>query len=150
VKVILTQDVPKLGRRGAVVEVADGYGRNYLLPRGLAVPAEEGFLQELAEKEKVREAKEKRQEERARQAAAALEGKKLVVKVRAGEGGKLFGSVTAKEIAEGLVREFNVQVDKRKIELPGPIKALGTYPVVIRLHPRFSATIMVTVEDERG
>jgi len=145
VKVILIQDVPKLGRRGAVVEVADGYGRNYLLPRGLAVPAEEGLVQEAAEKERVRLAKERRQAEKARQTAAKLEGREVVIAVRSGEGGKLFGAVTNKEIAEALAREFQVGIDKRKIELSSPIKAVGSYPVVIRLHPQISATINVRV-----
>lgn len=151
-KVVLTQDVPKLGRRGTVVEVADGYGRNYLLPRGLAVPAEAGILEDLAKREKAQAAKEKRLEERARAVAAGLEGRELVIKARAGEAGKLFGAVTAKEIAEGLARHFQVQVDKRKVELPGPIKALGSYPVTIRLHPQISATITVKVtgEEERS
>lgn len=147
-KVVLTQDVPKLGRRGTVLEVADGYGRNYLLPRGLAVPAEAGVLEDLAEREKAQKAKEKRLEERARATAAALAGRELVIAARAGEGGKLFGAVTAKEIAEALARDFQVEVDKRKIELAGPIKALGSYPVHIRLHPQIAATITVKVTGE--
>ena len=145
-KVILTQDVPKLGRRGAVIEVADGYGRNYLLPRGLALPADEGLVQEAAERERARRAREERQAERARQTAARLEGQEIAIRARAGEGGKLFGAVTNKEIAEALTREFQVEIDKRKVELEAPIKALGVYPVVVRLHPQVSATVNVRVE----
>ncbi|MBC7334970.1 MAG: 50S ribosomal protein L9 [Clostridia bacterium] len=147
-KVILTQDVPQLGRRGAVVEVADGYGRNYLLPRGLALPAAEGLLEDLEAQAKAAAAKEKRLAERARAQAAALAGRELVIRARAGEGGKLFGAVTSKEIAAALAREFQVQVDKRKVELDGPIKLVGSYPVTIRLHPQVTATVTVRVTGE--
>ncbi|MGB9886066.1 MAG: 50S ribosomal protein L9 [Moorellales bacterium] len=148
-KVILTRDVPKLGRRGEVIEVADGYGRNYLLPRGLALPADEGLVQEAAERERARRAKEERQAEKARREATRLEGREIAIRARVGEGGKLFGAVTNKEIAETLAREFQVEIDKRKVDLEAPIKAPGVYPVMVRLHPQVSVTVNVRVEGVR-
>lgn len=149
-KVILLEDVPKLGKRGNVVEVADGYARNYLLPRKLAVLATEERLEEL-HREKDREAKKKKKElEEARRLAQMLEGATVTVVARAGEGGKLFGSVTNKEIAQAIENTFHISIDRRKIELEEPLKILGSYPVILRLHPEVQARITVEVVTERG
>ncbi|SMC00023.1 LSU ribosomal protein L9P [Thermanaeromonas toyohensis ToBE] len=149
-KVILLEDVPKLGKRGSVVEVADGYARNYLLPRKLAVTATEERLEEL-HREKDREAKKKQKElEEARRLARILEGSTITVVARAGEGGKLFGSVTNKEIAQAIENTFHISIDRRKIELEEPLKLLGSYPVILRLHPEVQARITVEVVTERG
>lgn len=142
---LLSRDVPNLGRRGAVVEVADGHARNYLLPRGLAMPASEGLVQDMAEREKANLAKEKRMAEQARELASSLNGQEIVIEVRTGGGGKLFGAVTNKEIAESIRTKYGVQIDRRKIDLPVPIKATGSYEVVVHLHPQVTATITVTV-----
>ncbi|MCG0277652.1 MAG: 50S ribosomal protein L9 [Thermanaeromonas sp.] len=149
-KVILLEDVPKLGKRGSVVEVADGYARNYLLPRKLAVLATEERLEEL-NREKAREARKKQKElEEARKLARTLEGSTITLVARAGEGGKLFGSITNKEIAQAIENTFHISIDRRKIELEEPLKVLGSYPVILRLHPEVQARITVEVVTERG
>lgn len=149
-KVILTADVPKLGKRGTVVEVSDGYARNYLIPRNLAVIATEARLEELG-REKEREEKRKQKElEEAKKLAQRLEGCTVIVTARAGEGGKLFGSVTNKEIAQAIENTFHIKIDRRKIELEEPIKILGSYPVLMRLHPEVHAKVRVEVVAERS
>lgn len=149
-KVILVEDVPKLGKRGSVVEVADGYARNYLLPRKLAVLATEERLEEL-NREKAREERKKQKElEEARKLARILEGSTITLVARAGEGGKLFGSITNKEIAQAIENTFHISIDRRKIELEEPLKVLGSYPVILRLHPEVQAKITVEVVTERG
>lgn len=149
-KVILTADVPKLGKKGSVVEVSDGYARNYLLPRNLAVLATEGRLEEL-DREKEREEKRKQRElEEAKKLAQRLAGSSVKVAVRAGEAGKLFGSVTNKEIAQAIESTFHIKIDRRKIELEEPIKILGSYSVAVRLHPEVQVKLGVQVVPERS
>ena len=146
-KVILKQDVEKLGKAGDVVKVAPGYGRNYLIPRKLAVEATEGNLK-IAEMEKIADA---RRDQREKQSAALLakEIAKLTVTIRqkAGEGGSLYGSVTAIDIADFLITH-KIDIDKRKIQLEEPIKTLGEYQVPIRLHREVTVPIKVVVEPE--
>ncbi len=147
-EVILLVDVADLGNRGQVVQVADGYARNYLIPRGLAVPATTGRLKELNRERELKKQKEHQAYLEAGKLAGHLEGKALKISSRAGEGGKLFGSVTNKEVALALKKSLQVDIDRRKIELSGPIKALGTYPVVLKLHPQVQAQILVQVVAE--
>ncbi|WP_227763044.1 50S ribosomal protein L9 [Zhaonella formicivorans] len=147
-KVILNKDIKSLGTRGAVVEVSDGYARNYLLPRGLAKEATAGNLKEI---EMLKQKQERKKEEElmaAQETARKIEGKVLKITSKVGENGKLFGSITNKEIAEVLQAQYEVTVDKRKIELKENIKALGVYPITVRLHPQVSANLTVQVLGE--
>ncbi|MDI3548554.1 MAG: large subunit ribosomal protein [Halanaerobiales bacterium] len=143
-KVILKEDVKKLGKKGDIVKVADGYGRNYLLPKGLAEVATESNLNELKNKEKVRKRKEKERIAEAKELAARLEKEKFVISVKAGENGRLFGSVTTKDIAEA-VKKAGYEIDKRKIDLNEHIKSLGTHRVNVKIYEDISATLKVQV-----
>ncbi|HEY8486973.1 MAG TPA: 50S ribosomal protein L9 [Limnochordales bacterium] len=147
-KVILTQDVKGLGRAGQLVEVADGYGRNYLVPRGMAVVATEGSARAVQRQQEQLQKRLERELEQARQLAARLEGQPLVIGVRAGEGGRLYGSVTAADVAAALQRQFGVTVDRRRVELESPIKSLGSYPVTVRLAPGIATTMTVVVQSQ--
>jgi len=148
VKVILTQDVKNLGKKGEVVKVADGYARNYLIPRGLAEEATDSRLKNLKQKQKAKARKKQKELEEAREKAKELEGRVVTIKTKAGEKGKLFGSVTSRDVAEAVKKEFGLDVDKRKIELGDPIKSLGRYTVGIKLYPDVTAEIIVAVEEE--
>ncbi len=146
-EVILLQNLDKLGARGQVVQVADGYGRNYLLPQKLAVaatPQNRKWVDQQRVKFLKLEAKEKGEAE---DLAKLLDGVQVIVKRRAGEKGQLFGSVTSMDIAEGLASQgFNI--DRRKIHLAAPLKILGEYDVPVRLHRDVSVTVKVKIEGE--
>lgn len=146
-KVILKQDVDKLGKSGDIVKVAPGYGRNYLIPKKIAVEANPGNLKTM-EIERMAAA---RRDQRDKSAASLLAGElvKLVVKVqrKSGEGGTLYGSVTALDIADFLITH-KIDIDKRKIQLDDPIKAIGEYQVPVRLHREVTVPIKVIVEAE--
>ncbi|TDA70705.1 MAG: 50S ribosomal protein L9 [Clostridia bacterium] len=144
-KVVLLKDVGGLGPRGKVVEVAEGYGRNYLLPRGLAAPARAGVVEQFAQQKQAREKKDARQIEQAQAWRSRLEGAAVEIKARAGAGGKLFGGITNREVSEAIALQFGIAVDKRKIEMEGPVKLVGEYPAVVRLHPEVIARITVRV-----
>ncbi len=146
-KVILREDIAKLGRMGDVVEVADGYGRNYLLPRKLAVLATEKSVRALEHERRAIESKVRKLERSARAQAEALDGLVLSFTRAAGEEGKLFGSVTAMDIEEALAGKGH-EVERRRIELEHPIKELGTHEVRIRLLRDVTATIRVDVVRE--
>ncbi|MCS7234434.1 MAG: 50S ribosomal protein L9 [Armatimonadota bacterium] len=143
-KVILIQDVPSLGKAGAVVDVREGYARNYLLPRGLAREATEGQLRALEQERAVRERKLARERQRAVEVAHALQSRPVRIRAKAGAGGKLFGSVTAQQVAEAL-RQMGFEVDRRQVELAEPIKAVGTYRVTVRLPHGQQAEVEVQV-----
>lgn len=148
-KVILTQDLKGLGQAGALVEVADGYARNYLIPRGLAVAATGSTVKAMeAQQQQVRRRLEK-ELERARALADRIASAPLVVSARAGEGGRLFGSVTAADVARAIEQRYGQAVDRRRIDLPSPIKNLGTYTVTARLAPGLSVDLTVVVEPEQ-
>lgn len=149
-KVILLEDVKGLGVRGDIARVADGYGRNYLLPRGLAAEATPGNLKRLQVEKQRQAALKEKQAKEAEQVAAKLTGLQIVVPSRAGEGGKLFGSVTNKEISDAIQKKTGLAVDKRRIELTEPIKAIGSYNLTVRLYPEVSASLTVVVTDEEG
>jgi len=144
-KVILTADVAKLGNRGAVVEVAEGYARNYLFPRGLAMEATSGRMKELGREKQRQQEKKDQVLAQARHQADRIDGAVVQVTTRAGDQGKLFGSVTNKEIAQAIKSTFQINIDKRKIDLEEPIKALGNYEVVLKLHPEVRARLRVQV-----
>jgi large subunit ribosomal protein L9 len=144
-KIILLQDVKGTGKKGEILNVAEGFARNYLLPRGLAIEATEKNLKEL-ERQKALEAKKKAEElKNARELAEKLSKVSLTLAVKTGEGGRLFGSINTKDIGDALEKKHGLVVDRRKIELKGAIKSLGTYPVTIKLHPEVAATIQVQV-----
>lgn len=145
VKVILNQDVSGLGQKGEVKTVTDGYARNYLVPKGLAVEATPGRLKDLQLKEKRRANKLAKEKEEAEKTAEKLKDKSFTFKVKAGEEGKLFGSVTSADIADALSAE-GVQVEKKRIELDDPLKSLGTFNIVVKLHPEVSVSIKVIVD----
>lgn len=145
VEVILRDDVPNLGKIGEVVRVKPGYARNYLLPRGLAVEASGKNLGVLEHQKRVIAAKADRDLKTAQAAAGKIEGTKLVVRVNAGEEGRLFGSVTNLDI-ERLLAEKGIHVDRRRIALDEPIKQLGTYPIVVTVGRDVKVTVQLSVE----
>ncbi|ADI03082.1 50S ribosomal protein L9 [Syntrophothermus lipocalidus] len=145
-KVVLLREVKSLGKEGDVKEVSDGYARNYLIPRGLAVEATSVKLKELKEKSERKDRKLEREEEKAKTIKGRIDGQVLSLKVKAGEGGRLFGTVTAKDISDTLQKEFGVTVDKKRIEISEPIKHLGEYRVKIKLFPSISADIIVVLQ----
>lgn len=145
-KVILTQDVKSLGKKGEMVSVSDGYARNFLLPRKLAVEANAQAMTELRSREQAAKHKIEVETQAARDAAAQLDGKTVRVSAKAGANGKLFGSVTAKEVAEAVKKQFGVETDKRKISMDD-FKAFGTYEAEIKLYAGISAKIYVQVTE---
>ncbi len=144
-KVILLQDVKGSGKKGDIVNVAEGYARNFLFPKKLAVEATEANLKELAREKAHQEQKKAEELAQAKLLANQLKDVSLTLAVKTGEGGKLFGSVNTKDIGEQLEKQCNITIDKRKIELKGPIKNIGTHQVAIKLHPEVTATIDVKV-----
>ncbi len=147
-KVVLRENVEKLGNRGDVVTVANGYARNYLLPRGLALEATTGNLKNIEHQRRSWEVKEAKEAEEARGMAARLAEVEVTISKRAGENDTLYGSVTSSEIAE-VLGEKGVAIDRRKIQLAEPIKSLGTVEIPIKLHPEVTGTIKVHVVPEQ-
>ena len=142
--VILLADVKKLGSKGDVIKVSDGYAHNYLLPRGLAEKATKSNLTQLKQQAKVQQRKDREQKAAAELLAKKLAAEHFVIKVKAGESGRLFGSVTAKDIAD-LVKKAGYKIDKRKIELEDQIKTLGVYEIKIKIYQQISATLKIQV-----
>ena len=145
-KVILRADLQGLGKRGDIVDVADGYARNFLVPRGLALKASAGSQKQSDAMKRNREARERRDREAAQALAAQFEGRTITIKARAGGEGRLFGSVTASDIAEAVQKQTGVDIDRRKLTLDEPLKELGGVDLRVRLHPDVDATIHVEVE----
>jgi len=145
-KLILRGDVSALGKEGDVIEVARGYARNYLLPKGLAVEASTSNLKQLELKKKALEKKEAEKKVQAEGLAKKLEGKKASIIAKAGAAGKLYGSVTSKDIAEAIYEQLKVEVDRKKIVLEEGLKNLGTFPVSVRLHPGVEVSVEVEVK----
>ncbi len=146
---ILLQDVEDLGSRGDPVEVSPGYLRNYLLPRKLAQPATKGSLEEAERRREAQEKTERESAERAQETAALLSKTVLTIHHRAGEDGKLFGSVTSKEIADGIRDARDLKIDRRKIKLEEPIHEIGTYMVEIELTAGVSASVKTIVAEQK-
>ncbi|WP_017624959.1 50S ribosomal protein L9 [Nocardiopsis chromatogenes] len=144
-KLILTHEVDGLGAPGDVVEVKDGYGRNYLLPRGVAIRWTRGGQKQIDSIRRARQARDIRTLEEAEQVAERLRSLRVELGRRAGDGGRLFGSVNAADVAEAVTAAGGPQVDKRRIEIRNPIKSVGEHKVRIRLHPEVSATIALEV-----
>ena len=145
-RVILKSEVRGLGRSGDVKDVADGYALNYLLPQGLAIEATGGQLKHLAQEREAEKAKRGRAQADAEALAKRLAGVTLVFKLKAGEQGKTFGSVTAKEVAEALGRELATEIDKTKVVLHEPLRSLGLHAVEVRLHSEVRASVTVAIE----
>jgi large subunit ribosomal protein L9 len=144
-KLILTQEVAGLGGPGDVVEVKDGYGRNYLIPRGAAIRWTRGGEKQIVSIRRGREVREIRDLGHAKDVKGQLEGLRVNLPVRAGESGRLFGSVTVSDIVDAVSRAGGPKVDKRRIEIGSPIKTLGAHQVTVRLHPEVAATVNVEV-----
>src|ERR1700758_2053839 len=144
-KVILSSDVKALGKKGEVVEVAEGYARNFLLPRNLASEANKGALAAHADQKRANEKKEAQQLADAKDLADKIEQTKLAVKAKAGGNGKLFGAVTNADVADAIHDALDVAVDKHKIEIKSQIKALGSYPVEVKLHKNVIAKATIQV-----
>lgn len=147
-KVILQQDVKGHGKKGQLVEASDGYARNYLLPRKLAIEATAANLNAMKLQDAAKKHKAETEKASAEQDAARLSGKSLRIPVKAGTGGRLFGAVTSKEIAETIKVQCGVEVPKNKIVLADTIKTLGTFTVKIKLHPDVTAEMTLYVADE--
>ncbi len=145
-KVILTQDVKNLGKKGEMVTTSDGYARNFLFPRKLATEANAQTMTELKNREDSQNHKIKVEKEAANEAAAILSGKTVKITAKAGQGGRLFGSVTAKEVAETIKKDFGVVVDKRKITV-SDIKAFGTYKAQAKFYQGITADFSVMVSE---
>ena len=144
-KVVLMSDVKPLGKKGDVVDVAEGYARNYLLPRSLATEASKGALAALGEQQKAKEKREAQTLAEAKDLASRIETSKLAVKAKAGGNGKLFGAVTNADVASAIHDTLAVTIDKHKIEIKSQIKALGSFPVEIKLHKNVVAKTTVDV-----
>jgi large subunit ribosomal protein L9 len=144
-KVVLRDDVENVGVKGDVVDVAPGYARNFLVPRGLAIPASTGVVRQAEAMRRNRTAREQRLREAAEAVAARLAGQTVEVRVRAGEAGKLFGSVTNADLAEAIATALGVEVDRRAIDLAEPIKELGEFAVVVRLHADVTPAVAISV-----
>ena len=148
-KVILQQDVRGQGKKGQLVEVSEGYARNFLLPRKLAIAATADAINTMNLKEKARKAEEARQKAEAEAAAEKLKECPVKLTARAGSGGKLFGAVTTKEISEGLKAQYDLDIPKQKLVLDEPIKAFGNYQVKAKLGFEVTGTVYVSVYEEK-
>ena len=144
-KIILTQEVSGLGAPGDVVEVKDGYGRNYLLPQGFAIRWTRGAEKQVTLIKRARSAREIRDLGHANEVKAQLEGLKVSLSARAGSGGRLFGSITTGEVVSAVRSGGGPDLDRRRVELPGHIKSTGAYQVQVRLHPEVTAKFSVNV-----
>lgn len=145
-RLILKAEVPGLGRTGDIKDVADGYARNYLLPKGLAIEATGAQLKHLAQERQAERTKKDRAHQDAEDLAKRLAAVTLVFRLKAGEHGKTFGSVTAKEVAEALKKETNAEIDKTKVVLHEPLRSLGIHKVEVRLLADVRADVTVAVE----
>lgn len=144
-KVILLQDVKSIGKKGELHEVSDGYARNFLMPRKLAKKANAQAMNELKNAEAAKEYKVKTETEQARKNAEAIQGKTIKIYAKAGQAGKIFGSVTSREIAEEIGKQLGIEVDKRKVALDADIKAFGTYNFDVKFYNGITATMSVAV-----
>ena len=144
-RIVLRDDVENVGRKGDLVEVADGYARNFLVPRGLALKATKGVVEQAEAMRRNRQAKEDRDREAATELSGRLTGQRIEIGARAGEGGRLFGSVTAADVAEAIQAQAGIEVDRHKLGLGEPLKELGPAEVTLKLHPEVEVTLTVDV-----
>jgi large subunit ribosomal protein L9 len=148
VKVILRADVPDVGHKGDVLDVADGYARNYLVPRGLAMAASKGALAQAESMRRSRAVRDARDREAAEEIATRLTPVTIKIPARAGAEGRLFGSVTPADIADAVRSQAGVEVERRRLHLPEPIRALGIHEIPLRLHPEVEVRLSVEVVAE--
>ena len=146
-QVILKEDVQGSGKKGDLVKVSDGYAKNFLIKKGLAIAATPGALNEYKAQEASRAKQAAKEKANAQETAKSMEGKTLKMSAKAGESGKLFGSITSKEVAQEIAAQLGVEVDKRKVSLETDIKAHGTYTVEVKLYPNVSAKVFVAVTE---
>ncbi len=148
-KIILLQDVKSLGKKGDIIEANNGYARNFILPQKLGVEATGKNMNDLklqnAKKDKVAQ----EQLDAAKELGALIETKEVVVKMKSGEGGKTFGTISSKEIAKAAVDQLSIEIDKKKIQIAEPIKSLGVHIITIKLHPKVTAKLTVKVQEEK-
>jgi large subunit ribosomal protein L9 len=147
-KVVLLADVKGQGKKGQVVNVSDGYARNFLFPKNLATPADNKIMNELKGKEEARLRQIELEKQAARDTAEKLKSISVKIKAQAGSDGRIYGSVTSKEIAEQLKAQHSIEIDRRKINLQDPIKAFGTYLPEVKLYPEITGKITVVVTDK--
>lgn len=147
-KIILLEDVKALGKKGEIVNVSDGYARNAILPKKLGVEATGKNLNDLKLQNQHAQKQAAENLENAKLLAKEIEQKKVVIKIKSGEGGKIFGSVSTKEIAQAAKEQTGLDLDKKKMQLQDPIKALGTYEVPVKLHPQVTTKLSVQVIGE--
>ena len=148
-KVILKEDVRKLGKKDAVVEVSDGYARNFLFPRGLAVEGTAQNVNILKDKTAAAERRDSRLTAEAEAVKSKIAGKVVKMSVGAGEGGRLFGSVTAAQVAEALQAQYGVKLDKKNVKIDGAVKALGAYALTLKLYPGVECAITLSVAGQQ-
>ena len=149
-KIILSKDVKSLGKKGDVVEVSDGYARNYILPRKLGIEASNKNMNDLKLQKANQEKIAQEQLEKAQEFARAMEEDEVVLSIKAGEGGRTFGSVSSKEIAQGYKDQCGREIDRKKIVLPEAIKSFGVFEVAVKLHPEVTGKLKVKVTEAKG
>ena len=148
-KVILLEDVKALGKKGAIVNVSDGYARNMILPKKLGVEATPKNLNDLKLQKANAEKVAQENFEAAQAFAKELETKEIILTLKVGEGGRTFGSISGKEISEAAKKQLNLEIDKKKLQLPSPIRNLGVTNVPVRLHPKVTGSLKVWVKEEQ-
>ena len=146
-KVVLLQDVKGQGKKDQIIDVSDGYARNFLFPKGLAAEATNTVLNDIKNKEAAKARRIELEKAAARETAEKLDALKVIIKIKSGEGGRMYGSVTSKDIADALAAQHGVEIDKRKLVLDEQIKTYGAYDVDVKLYPEISGKIHVTVTE---
>lgn len=146
-KIILLQDEKKLGKKGDIIEASEGYARNYIIPKKIGVEATSQNRNDLKLQKAHEEKVAKDQLDKAKALAADIETKPVVVKIKAGEGGRAFGSVSSKEIAAAFQAQYGIELDKKKIQLPESLKNFGAYEVAVKLHPQVTGKLTVKVTE---
>ncbi|MGN1198327.1 MAG: 50S ribosomal protein L9 [Acetatifactor sp.] len=146
-KIILLQDEKKLGKKGDLVEVSEGFARNYILPKKIGVEASAKNMNDLKLQKANEEKLAKERLEAAKELAGRLENMQVVLKIKAGEGGRTFGSVSSKEIAAAFLEQHGIELDKKKIQLPEALKSFGNYEVLVKLHPQVTGKFIVKVTE---
>lgn len=147
-KVILLQDVKGQGKKGEVINVSDGYARNFLFPKNLAIEANSSNMKVLEQQKKAKQLKEEQEFKKAKELALEIEKLTIQIKAKAGEGGRLFGSVTSKDIIEAIQKNSTIKLDKKKIIMPEPIRELGVKHLDVKLYPGVVAKLKVHVTEE--
>jgi len=150
VKVLLTQNVEHLGKAGDTKEVADGYARNFLIPRGLATPATKGVVQQASAQKQAEQRRQARAQSERETLARQIDKTEVVFKAKVGEQHRLYGSITSADIAEELGRKVGQEIDKRDVEISEPIRSLGSFKIPVRLGPKLVPKLTVVVEPEEG